>query len=345
MAPAAVDVLATGAVRLGSAVVCDGFAEGFPWRIQTHVHDDHMANFNRSKGLQDLVMSPETYALLVAELDVDLEYRSNLHRLKRGEQRELDDGSLLVLLASNHMLGASQVALELPDGRRLGYSGDFGWPIEQVIQVDELVVDSTYGSPRSVRRYTQAEAEACLHVLVGERLRRGPVHIRAHRGTIERVLTVLADGVGAPILASPRLIAEVDVYRRFGLAAGDLIAVDSDDGGAALMERSYVRLYSKGDEGANEPAAGTSIVCSAFMSGRDGHEDPLSMYSDASYCVALSNHADFEETLAYVRATGATRVVTDNTRNHGWDLALAIRDRIPGVRATPSTNKPGPRWT
>lgn len=345
MAPATVDVLATGAVRLGSAVVCDGFAEGFPWRIQTHVHDDHMADFNRSKGLQDLVMSPETYALLVAELDVDLEYRSNLHRLRRGEQRELGDGSLLVLLPSNHMLGASQVALERPDGRRLGYSGDFGWPIEQVIQVDELVVDSTYGSPGSVRRYTQDEAEACLHVLVGERLRRGPVHIRAHRGTIERVLTVLAGGVGVPILASPRLILEVEVYRRFGLTAGDLISVDSDDGRAALRERSYVRLYSKGDGSANEPAAGTSIACSAFMSGRDGHEDPLSRYSDSSYCVALSNHADFEETLAYVRATGATRVVTDNTRNHGWDLALAISDRIPGVHATPSTNKPGPRWT
>ncbi len=345
MAPAEIDVLATGAVRLGPAVVCDGFAEGCPWRVQTHVHDDHMADFERSKGLQDLVMSPETYALLVDERDVDLEYRSNLHRLKRGEKRVLEDASQLLLLPSNHMLGACQTAVELPDGRRVGYSGDFGWPLDQVIQVDELVVDSTYGSPGSVRKYTQAEAEACLFVLVCERVRQGPVHIRAHRGTMERVLTVLAGGIDVPVLANRRLIGEVDVYRRFGLAAADLVALDSNEGESALRQRSYVRLYSKGDGRGNEPVGGTSIACSAFMSGRDGHNDPLTMYSDSSYCVALSNHADFEETLAYVKATGAKRVVTDNTRRHGRELALAITDRIPGVHATPSTNKPGPRWT
>ena len=290
-------------------------------------------------------MSPETYELIVAERNADLEYRSNLYRLRRGEQRVLGDGSRLVLLPSNHMLGACQVALELPDGRRLGYSGDFGWPLERVIEVDELVVDSTYGSPRSVRKYTQAEAEACLFVLVCERLRRGPVHIKAHRGTMERVLSVLAGGVSGPVLASKRLIREVEVYRRYGLATDALTPLDTPDGEAALRRRSFVRLYSKGDGGFNEPMAGTSIACSAFMSGRGGHEDPLTMYSESSYCVALSNHADFEETLAYVRATSAKRVVTDNTRNHGWELALAIRDRISGVHTAPSTNGPGPRWT
>ena len=162
---------------------------------------------------------------------------------------------------------------------------------------------------------------------------------------MERVLTVLAGGVDVPILASRRLIGEVEVYRRFGLAATDLVALDSDEGESALGQRSYVRLYSKGDGRGNEPVGGTSIACSAFMSGRDGHNDPLTMYSESSYCIALSNHADFEETLAYVAATGAERVVTDNTRSHGWELALAIRDRLPGVLATPSTNEPGPRWT
>ena len=43
MAEAVVDVLASGAVCLGSGVVCDGFAEGFPFRVQTHIHEDHMA--------------------------------------------------------------------------------------------------------------------------------------------------------------------------------------------------------------------------------------------------------------------------------------------------------------
>ena len=191
MPGAVVDVLATGAVCLGSTVVCDGFVEGYPFRVQTHIHDDHMGDFDKSKGFQDFLMSPETYALLVADRNAELEFRDNFLRVRRGEEHVLSDGSKLSLVPSNHMLGACQVALELPDGFRIGYSGDFGWPLAKVIEVDELVVDSTYGSPRSVRRYTQAEAERCLLETVSERLRHGSVHIYAHRGTIERVLHVL----------------------------------------------------------------------------------------------------------------------------------------------------------
>lgn len=341
MSDIVVDVFASGAVCLGSQVVCDGFAEGAPFRVQTHIHADHMADFDRSKGLQDILMSPETYELLVAEHDADLAFRDNLLRVERSDECVLEDKSKLFFLPSNHMLGACQVALELLDGLRIGYSSDFGWPLDEVIRVDQLVVDSTYGSPGSVRRYTQAEAEECLFDLVCERLRHGPVHIRAHRGTVERVLQVIGDNVGVPILATERLIREVDVYHRHGFAAGNLDALDSDRGRSVLRERSYVRLYSKGDGFGNEPPSGTSIACSAYMVGTD---HPLKIFSDRAYSVALSNHADFDETLAYVQATGAKQVVTDNTRTHGVELAIAINDRLPGVHAEPSTNKPGPRW-
>ena len=341
MSDIVVDVFASGAVRLGSQVVCDGFADGYPLRVQTHIHADHMADFDRSKGFQDILMSPETRELLIAERNADLEYRDNLLRVGRGDERMLEDGSKLFFLPSNHMLGSRQVALELPDGRRIGYSSDFGWPLDEIIKVDQLVVDSTYGSPRSVRRYTQAEAEECLFDLVCERLRHGPVHVCAYRGTIERVLQVLGDNVGVPILATERLMREVGVYQKYGFAAGSLDKIDSDKGLAAMKERSYVRLYSKGDGLGNEPIGGTRITCSAFMVDAD---HPLKTYSDRTYSVALSNHADFDETLAYVQATGAKRVVTDNTRTYGVELAIAINDRFAGVQAEPSTNKPGPRW-
>lgn len=341
MSDTVVDVLGSGAVCLGSKVVCDGFADGYPLRVQTHIHDDHMGAFNKSKGMQDLLMSPETYALLVAELNADLEYRDNLRQLVRGDECPLDDGSKLTLFPSNHMLGSCQVALELSNGLRIGYSGDFGWPLDKVIEVDQLVVDSTYGSPRSVRRYTQAEAQESLLSLVSERLRHGSVHIYAHRGTIERVLHVLGDNVWVPILATDRLIREVEIYQNYGFALGNLVPLDSAAGQATLKERSYVRLYSKGDGFRNEPITQTSITCSAYMANTD---HPLMIRSDRAYRVALSNHADFDETVAYVKATGAKRVITDNTRNHGVDLAIAINKLLQGVRADPSTNSPGRRW-
>ena len=330
-----VDVLESGAVCLGPRVVCDGYAVERPSRIQTHVHDDHMGDFDTSKGLQNLYMSPGTRALLIAERNAELEYRDNLVAVRADTPCPLPDGSVLRLLPSGHMLGSSQVALELLDGTRCGYSGDFGWPLNEVIQVEQLVVDSTYGSPVSVRQYSQDEAEARLLEVVCERLRYGSVHVKAHRGTIERVLHVVSGNVGVPILASDRLNREIRVYQDHGFAVGDLEAVDSDLGREAIEARSYVRLYSKGDGYGNELPEGTTIECSAFMVRTD---EPVLQFSDRAYRVALSNHADFEGTLAYVKATGASTVVTDNTRNHGIDLAVAINSQLDGVRAEPSTN-------
>jgi putative mRNA 3-end processing factor len=335
-----VDVLTSGAVCLGTNVVCDGFVPQCSFRVQTHLHDDHMAHFERSKGLQDLFMSPETLALLVAERNADIEYRTNLHPLPRGTPCELHDGSRLTLLPSNHMLGACQVSLELSNGLRVGYSGDFGWPLDEAIEVDELVLDSTYGSPESIRQYSQADAEHCLIALVCERLRHGSVHVKAHRGTIERVLHVLGGNVGAPILATRQLMREAAVYRSHGFAAEGLVALDSADGRAVVRSHGYVRLYSKGDGFEKEQIEGTSVTISAYMADR---MYPLTTYSDRAYKVALSNHADFNGTLAYVEATKARRVVTDNTRNYGCQLALAIKDRL-GIDAEPSSNRPGLRW-
>lgn len=332
-----VDVLDSGAVMLGDNVVCDGFAHGREFRVQTHIHDDHMGGFNKSKGCQDILLTPETLALLIAEFDADLPYRENLFPVTRGAVRELENGSTVLLEASNHILGSCQVAVYLKDGRRFGYSGDFGWPLDKVIEVDELVVDSTYGSPRSVRGYTQAEAEAALLEVVSQRLRHGSVHIRAHRGTVERVLHLLGDSAGVPILASERLIQEARVYQEHGFAVGTLVPVDSDDGQHAIEQRAYIRLYSKGDGFPNEMLdGGTTIVCSAFMTDFD---DPVKAFTDRAYSIALSNHADFTETLEYIQATKASVVVTDNTRNHGQELAMAINRLLDGVVAVPSTNQ------
>ena len=330
-----VDVLNSGAVCLGDKIVCDGFAKDRPIRVQTHVHDDHMSDFTKSKGLQDFYLSVETYDLLVAEFNWDIEYRENFFAISRGQERILEDGTSLSLIPSNHMLGASQVLVELVDGRKLGYSGDFGWPLNQVIEVDELVVDATYGNRLSVRRYSQHEAEKCLTEIVKTRLRQGSIHIRAHRGTIERVLHVLGDDIGVPILASSRLIDTVNVYQKYGFAVGELTALDSEAGRHAVKHRAYVRLYSKGDGFENELIEGTTIVCSAYMPRNS--DSPLLQYSDRAYRVALSNHADFNETLAYIEATGAQVVVTDNTRNYGIDLANAITHDL-GVFSVPSSN-------
>ena len=115
------------------------------------------------------------------------------------------------------------------------------------------------------------------------------------------------------------------------------MALDSGVGLAQLNEGSYIRLCSKGDSFGHELIEGTSAMCSAYMANTD---HPLLKFSVRAYQVALTNHAAFEGTLAYVEVTGAKRVVTDNTRSHGVNLAIAINSRLPGIGAESSTNGP-----
>ena len=333
------DVTSSGAVLLGDHVVCDGFQRDRACRVQTHVHDDHMHDFERSKGLQTLYMSEATRSLLIAEFNADLEYRENIVPVSHGIILTCAGGHL-TLLSSGHMLGAVQVALETPTGRRIGYSGDFHWPVDDVIQVDELVIDGTYGSEASIREYSQEQAETSVLQLVYEKLGKGSVHIRAHRGTVQRALQVLTGNIGVPLIASARLCREVAVYQQFGCAVGDLMLATSPEGREVLKGTKYVRFYSKGDRDPVDLKEGTKIVLSAFM---NKTSDPVIEYSDRGYSVALSNHADFNGTLEYILATGAKDIVTDNTRGHGVELALAIKRRL-GIDARPSSNLESHEW-
>lgn len=336
-----IDVFPSGTVVLGKRISCDGFHRDYSVRVQTHVHDDHMDNFETSKGAQNLYMSEATRQLLVCEFNADLPYRENVYSLDLDVSHAVEDHKL-TLLHSGHMLGSVQVAVELPDGMRVGYSGDFQWPLERVIEVDALVLDSTYGSPERKREYSQNEAEERFLNLVLSRVMRGPVYIKAHRGTIQRALRILDGQVNCPLIASARLCEEVQVYRHHGQTIGDICRLDSEAGRAHIRAGRFIRFYSKGDgEPPIQISRGSTINLSAYMARRD---DPIMEYSDCSFCVALSNHADFDGTLEYVKATKAKYVVTDNARSgHGIDLALEITRRL-GIPARPSTTTYSREW-
>ena len=333
-------MMSSGAVILGSDVVCDGFADGAVVRVQTHIHKDHMNGFETSKGLQEIILSEATRRLLIAEYNADLPYRSNLISLGEHQPYDLGD-SRVTLISSGHMLGAVQVLVELSDGMRLGYSGDFHWPLDGVIQVDALVVDSTYGAPTAVRRFSQGECEEQFVELVRRLLLRGPVHVKSHRGTIQRALQIICDGIGCPIIASQRLADEVAVYRQFGYGIQPLIIHTSEAAKPVLDDGCYVRVYGTGDQNPIDLQSGSRISLSAYFTRPD---TPILEYSNRAYGVAMSNHADFDGTLEYVRATNARFIVTDNFRgSRGCQLAHELQQRL-GVEARPSSSVTSHEW-
>ncbi len=335
-----IGVTASGVVILGPDIACDGFHREYTVRVQTHVHLDHMHDFETSKGFQNIYLSHQTLELLFTEFNAELPVRDNMIPLPFGEPHTIRS-SRVTLLPSDHMLGSVQVGVEIQDGTRVGYSGDFQWPLEDVIQVEQLVLDSTYGSPKSVRHYTQEEAEERLLRIAVEKLRCGPLHIKAHRGTLHRGLQVLSEIENCLIMGSPRLCAEAQVYRDFGYPLGPLHSVRTVEAVSAPESARFIRFYGMGDQFPVQLNSGTAITLSAFMTNPD---DPVLEYSDRALSVALTNHADFEGTLEYVRATGAKYVVTDNSRGgHAVELALELKDRL-GIDSAPSKFDVSHEW-
>lgn len=335
-----IDVRSSGAVTLGPDVSCDGFLRAAKIRVQTHVHQDHMRDFHTSKGYQDILLSKPTRDLLISEYNFDLSSRINIKALDPRVPYCFGNSSVQ-LLPNDHILGSVQVQVELDDGMRVGYSGDFAWPLDNVIQVDGLVVDSTYGSPQSTRNYSQGESEAQFLLLIRKLLSKGPVYIKAHTGTLHRAMQLLSTELNVPLVGSSRLCSELAVYRQYGYAIGSVASWEESEGQEILQEGRVIRLYGKGDKYPVDNGGASHIVLSAFATRPD---QPVLEYSSASYAVALSNHADFDGTLAYIQATGAQYVVTDNTRGgHGHTLAMAIQDRL-GLTARPSFNFKSPKW-
>lgn len=335
-----IDVTASGAVLLGPYVSCDGFRRDRVVRVQTHLHMDHMNGFESSKGFQDIVLTQGTYDLLCFELDADLPYRSNLYPMAPEKSFERD-GMSIKLCSSSHMLGAAQVAVALQSGIRLGYSSDFQWPLDEVIKVDLLVVDSTYGAPEKVRHYSQGYCEELFVGTVRRLLQEGPIHLVAHRGTLERSLQLLNGEIDAPLVGSWRVCRFAEIYRRHGYTIDQILEVDSDAGKQALKEATYIRVYSAGDARPVDVVRGATIKLSAYFTRPNS---PVVEHSPRAFGIALSGHADFNGTLEYVAATGAKYVVTDNSRGgRGVDLAIELRSRL-GIEAMPSTNEYTKRW-
>ncbi|HEV3083917.1 MAG TPA: hypothetical protein VGY66_29310, partial [Gemmataceae bacterium] len=127
-------------------------------------------------------------------------------------------------------------------------------------------------SPDRKREYSQDEAETRFLDLVLRQLRRGPVYVNAHRGTLQRALQVLSGHLDCPFVGSPRLCSEAAVYRDFGYAIAPIIQVKSPEGRAIIKEGKFIRLFGTGDQQPVEIGEATSIQLSAFMSRPD---DPV----------------------------------------------------------------------
>jgi putative mRNA 3-end processing factor len=194
-----------------------------------------------------------------------------------------------------------------------------------VLQADVLVTEATYGDPAHLRPF-RGEVEGLLLELVRERLALGPVCVIGYHGKLQEAAGLLHQGgIRAPILAPARVFEALEICREHGLELGAVFRQGSPEALAARGE-AYVRLRHTAAPGpAEEP---TRILLTGWQFDR-----PCVRTAEGDYRVALSDHCDFAELLAYVQSSGARLLIVDGFRARAAGaFAAEVRRRL-GVRA------------
>jgi putative mRNA 3-end processing factor len=339
-------VRADGCIGLGTKVTCDGFAVDVPIRIQTHVHYDHLTNFDRSKGAQKrIVMSEATYALLVAEGNADLPYRSSqiLRLPADGNFYNVEDVRV-ALFPSGHMIGGVMAVVE-ENGCKVAYTSDFSWPLTKYpTDIHTLIIDATYGNPAYRRNYNEDEIVSDLIEIVTEKARGGPVIITGHRGRLQSAASIFSSYGNLPLLLSDSVAKTFDVYAKYsGISLDRAFSFRSMEGRRIAKEGNpfigFIEARDRVESVSFHDA--TRILLSAYMVPK---QDPVLFHSSGLIRIALTDHADFQGTIELVKAINPQKVIADGSRGGDAEALSSYINSELRIFATAETLPVGPLW-
>lgn len=246
--------------------------------------------------------------------------------MRFGEPVEFD-GARLTAYPASHILGAAQLLVEFA-GERLVYTGDIKLraPLcgETTVPVacDRLIIESTFGLP--IFRFLSREgARALIAAFAEECLSDGlsPVFMGYPLGRGQEIAHVLTTA-GIPTAVHGSVARFIPVYERAGYPfPGWMPYVNRETEGKALVVTPDFRNYLE--------ASGKSIRM-AYVSGWAALDNARAR-SGAEVLIPYSDHADFEELLELVRASGAGEV--DVVHGYTEPFARVLRARGVNARA------------
>ncbi|HLH72719.1 MAG TPA: MBL fold metallo-hydrolase RNA specificity domain-containing protein [Chloroflexota bacterium] len=259
----------------------------------SHGHSDHVAR--HPAGLA----SPATVAL------VQRRYKSSgLTPLDFGETR-LRGNHRLWLVPAGHVLGAAQLVVDRPDGRRLIYTGDFSMrprltvPAATPVQTDVLIMECTYGSPRYV---FPPDDEICARIrfFVERALDDGvtPVLLGYSLGKAQEAMALI-NRLGYPVIVHPTIAELADVYQRFGVEIGSYQVLNGP------VSPGHVLIAPPSARRDRLPAHCRTLYLSGWAL---DHSTVYRLGVDEA--VPLSDHADFSELIRFVEAVQPSHIYT-----------------------------------
>ncbi len=315
-----------GAILLGENFTVDGHSRR-PVRVVTHIHSDHTIGLDKSVR-ESMLIAGTTYTIELLEILGYKVHETKTLPLEYWKQVEIM-GEKLALIPSNHIVGSCQVMVEGPD-YRVGYTGDFKMPDTPPMRdLDVLVVDATYGSPRLQRRWSDWDAMAALISLIEDLIRKGPVTIYAYHGKIQEIMAELRiRGVREPFIADQKTIKIARVAEKFYNVSLDPLKQPTEYD--ALKEGPAIIFKHANNKGNYN--VGTHIVLTGWEL-----RAPLVKISENLYNVGFSDHATFKEIIEYVREAKPKKVIVDPTRGKDTRITAKYIEKILEIPATNTT--------
>ena len=259
----------------------------------SHGHSDHIGRHLGGFA------TPETVALVAQRLRT-----CQLTPLAFGEVLERSEHRIW-LAPAGHVLGAAQLVVDDPGGRRLVYTGDFNvrarrtTDTAEAIRAEILIMECTYGLPRYVFP-SDDEIREQIRVFVQRTLdeQRTPVLFGYSLGKAQEAMAWLQE-LGYPVRVHRSIAQIAEIYRCFDVELGDYAVYDGE------AKAGEVVILPPGARPASLPPRSRTLYLSGWALDRS-----TKYRLGVDEAVPFSDHADFSELVEFVQQVQPARVYT-----------------------------------
>jgi putative mRNA 3-end processing factor len=284
----------------------------------SHAHTDHLGAVRSSKNI---LASTQTIQLIESSKNVTLLNRADHQNFR--------------LLEAGHMLGSRQLCADnCNTGKRITYTGDFqivksktSNPIE-IVETDILIMDSTYPE-RFVEFDDKYEVESALQDWTIKKLREGIVVFSAYAMGKAQELIAVFNEIGIKPLVSKKISKVSSVYKQNGVRLDYSSAYDLETGYDSLIKDNFVGITDSRNLMTLKYGLEVAHNKKVYTAMATGFSKIFRFNTDAQF--SLSDHADFKQSVDYIEATRAKKILTYGP--NGGSFANNLRQE--GYQAMP----------
>ncbi len=283
--------------RMGYSISLDRKEQGANMDFVSHAHSDHIG---AAKSSQSILLSDETASLLKAAYNIETEERRA--RIQKG----------IRMIDSGHMLGAKQLVIE-EDGGKVVYTGDFQMdksrsaPKIEIEEAETIIMDSTY--PYIDVSFDQREdAEQEMQKWVEFTLDKGIILFGAYvMGKAQEIIKILNE-IGVVPVVNKKISEISKVYKEYGVNLEYTSMYDNPEECEESLKGNFVGITDNASMRRIPLQLSRVHEKKVYTAVATGFSKIFRFYTDAQFCI--SDHADVKQSMDYINASGAKRVLT-----------------------------------